>query len=160
MPILDNPRYERFAQGLAAGKTADEAYTEAGYRPNRGNASTLKANQSIEARVAELQARVSNGIVLTKQWVIERLVENANRAMQAEEVAGNDGTGTGEYRYEGSVANRALELLGKELGMFVDKHEIDQTTKVISDKPLTADEWEQRYAADLGAPAGTTESLN
>ena len=31
---------------------------------------------------------------------------------------------TGEYRYEGSVANRALELLGKEQGMFVDRKEI------------------------------------
>ena len=74
--------------------------------------------------------------------------------MQAVAVRGNDGKATGEYRYEGSVANRALELLGKELGMFVERHEVDQTTMVISDKPLTADEWEQRYAADISAQVG------
>jgi hypothetical protein len=33
------------------------------------------------------------------------------------------GNPTGEYRYDGSVANRALELIGKELGMFVERKE-------------------------------------
>jgi hypothetical protein len=56
--------------------------------------------------------------------VIETLVTNVQRAMQAEEVKRPDGMGTGEYRYEGSVANRALELLGKHLGMFIDRHEL------------------------------------
>jgi phage terminase small subunit len=50
MPLLDNPKYELFAQGLAEGRTADEAYKRAGYKPNRGNAATLKANQSIVER--------------------------------------------------------------------------------------------------------------
>ena len=30
------------------------------------------------------------------------------------------------YRYDGSVANRALELLGKQQGMFIDRHEVGQ----------------------------------
>ena len=33
MGILANPRHERFAQALAKGKTATEAYVEAGYEP-------------------------------------------------------------------------------------------------------------------------------
>lgn len=33
MPALDNPRHERFAQELAKGKTADEAYQTAGLMP-------------------------------------------------------------------------------------------------------------------------------
>jgi hypothetical protein len=33
---------------------------------------------------------------------------------------------TGEYRYDGNVANRALELLGKQQGMFIDRHEVGQ----------------------------------
>ena len=33
---------------------------------------------------------------------------------------------TGEYRYDGNVANRALELLGKQQGMFIDRHEVVQ----------------------------------
>jgi hypothetical protein len=43
--------------------------------------------------------------------------------MQARPVFDSDGRETGEYRYNGMVANRALELLGKEPGMFVDKKE-------------------------------------
>lgn len=33
MPVLDNAKHERFAQELAKGKTADEAYKEAGLCP-------------------------------------------------------------------------------------------------------------------------------
>ena len=39
--MLKNPRRERFAQLLASGKTATDAYVEAGYRPNRFNAATM-----------------------------------------------------------------------------------------------------------------------
>ena len=53
---LSNPRHEAFAQALAKGLTADAAYAEAGYRPNRGNAVRLKANESVQRRVAELVA--------------------------------------------------------------------------------------------------------
>ena len=59
MPILSNPRHEQFAQALAKGKTADEAYAQAGFRPNRGNAATLKAKQSISDRVAEIVGRIA-----------------------------------------------------------------------------------------------------
>src|SRR5438876_4609487 len=44
--------------------------------------------------------------------------------MQHQPVTGANGEATGEYRYEGSVANRALELLGKELGMFISRSEV------------------------------------
>jgi hypothetical protein len=45
LPELKTQRQERFAQALAKGMTADAAYVEAGYKRNRGNASTLKAKR-------------------------------------------------------------------------------------------------------------------
>lgn len=57
MPILRNARHETFAQELAKGKTADEAYQLAGFQPNRGNAARLNANESIRTRVEELASR-------------------------------------------------------------------------------------------------------
>jgi phage terminase small subunit len=54
MPVLKNPKHERFAQYLAQGKSASEAYVLAGYKANDGNASTLKGNQKVEERVQEL----------------------------------------------------------------------------------------------------------
>ena len=59
MPVLKNARHERFAQELAKGKTADEAYVEAGFTANRGNAARLKANESIRKRVDEIKSRVA-----------------------------------------------------------------------------------------------------
>ena len=61
MLIVTNPRHERFAQLLAEGHTADEAYNRAGYTPNRGNAIRLKANERIARRVAEIQAAAAEG---------------------------------------------------------------------------------------------------
>ena len=42
MPTLQNPRHEKFAQELAAGKSAAEAYAHCGYKPNYGNCIRLK----------------------------------------------------------------------------------------------------------------------
>jgi phage terminase small subunit len=54
MSRLSNARHEQFAQGLAKGLNADEAYSAAGFKANRGNAATLKQKQSISKRVSEL----------------------------------------------------------------------------------------------------------
>jgi hypothetical protein len=53
-------------------------------------------------------------------------MENAERSLQHVAVLDKEHKPTGEYRYDGSVANRALELLGKQQGMFIDRHEVGQ----------------------------------
>lgn len=47
-------RHEAFAQGLAKGLTADQAYEAAGYKQHRRNAPRMSANENILARVDEL----------------------------------------------------------------------------------------------------------
>ncbi|SEC70796.1 hypothetical protein SAMN05444161_1674 [Rhizobiales bacterium GAS191] len=81
---------------------------------------------------------------IDRLWVLARLVDNVNRAMQGKKVTAR-GAPTGEYRYDGSVANRALELIGKELGMFVERNENATVQHVISDEPLTPEQWKERY---------------
>jgi phage terminase small subunit len=73
MPVLDNARHELFAQELAKGKTADEAYQIAGYSPNRGNACTLKAKQSIQDRVAEIMEAAAERAEITRADVLNEL---------------------------------------------------------------------------------------
>jgi len=161
MPALENPKHERFAQELAKGFSADKAYELAGFKPNRGNAVTLKRKESISNRVAELLAEreaihaqatadAIKSTALTKEWVIETLKENVARAMQAKPVRETeDGDAIGEYQYQGSVANRALELLGKELGMFVDRAVTENvnTNYVVSGEPIdNVEEWEAEFA--------------
>ena len=55
MPALQNQKWEMFAQGLVEGKSAYQAYQDAGYKENRGNCIRLKETESIVARVKELQ---------------------------------------------------------------------------------------------------------
>ena len=93
---------------MAQGKTSDASHTEAGYKPNRKNATRLKSNKDIQARIAELQSRVVDNIVLSRQWVLDRLIENAKGALADK---------------DRGAANRALELLGKDIGMFVERSE-------------------------------------
>lgn len=73
MPVLKNARHEAFAQGLAKGLTADEAYQKAGFKPNRGNAATLKANQSVLDRVAEIQGKAAAKAGVTIQSLTDEL---------------------------------------------------------------------------------------
>ena len=76
-----------------------------------------------EFKQRELQIAVERSAV-SKTWVLERLKENVERSMQAIPVLDNEGNPTGEYQYNGFVANKALELLGREIGMFVERHEV------------------------------------
>jgi hypothetical protein len=55
MGILKNTRHEQFARGLATGKSASQAYSDAGYSACRQNAHRLSSNDDIRSRVAELQ---------------------------------------------------------------------------------------------------------
>ena len=87
-----------------------------------------------ETRVAELQDHAVENFVLTSEWVIERLIENANRAMELK-----DGCVA-----NGSVANRALELLGKELGMFVEHSENRNVNYIVSPE-MPPEEWEAKF---------------
>ncbi len=59
MPILKNPRHEKFAQNIAKGMSAAEAYKKAGYKPNDGSAGRLHRKAQVKGRVAELQNRAA-----------------------------------------------------------------------------------------------------
>lgn len=88
----------------------------------------------MQARVQELQARAADGVVVDRQWVLERLMTVAERTMQAKPVLDRKGdpvmveTPSGglapAFVFDASGANRALELVGKELGMFVERKEV------------------------------------
>jgi hypothetical protein len=64
---------------------------------------------------------------------------------------------TGEYRYDGSVANRALELLGKQQGMFIDRHEVGQPNEFANwtDEELKA--FIESGTKPLGIVSGKTQ---
>jgi len=87
MPALRNPKHERFAQLRFTGETIDDAYSGAGYKPNRGNAATLNANQSVRDRIAEMQEAAARqaiqAIAYDAKSLFARLESQITRALEA-----------------------------------------------------------------------------
>lgn len=71
---LKNPRHERFAQELAKGRSAIEAYVAAGYQANEGNAGRLNRNEQVQARVAELVGKGAERAIATVERTVAELV--------------------------------------------------------------------------------------
>lgn len=80
MPALKNARHERFAQERAKAVSIDEAYINAGFSANRGNACRLNANESVLARVAELLERAATRTEITVASLTDRLLAIATKA--------------------------------------------------------------------------------
>jgi hypothetical protein len=145
---LRNVRHERFVMLIVAGVPQMEAFTQVGYEPHRGNASRLQmlvapridaVLKRQEAERAHVMAAAAAEPWLSRDFVLEGLRSNAERALQAIPVMDARGQPTGEYRWDGSVANRALELLGKELWMFAEKRIIDQRITVSDEQQTEID---------------------
>lgn len=138
MPILSNARHERFAQALAKGKTADEAYQEAGYAENRGNAARLKANESVSARVAELQERAAAKTEITVARLTEMYLADRDLARSNAQAA---------------AAVSAVTALGKLHGLIVDQSKHETTVRYVARASMpakTVDEWLTRVKKPNG----------
>lgn len=177
---LRSARHEQFAQFISNGENAKTAYILAGYSEHSAeqNSSRLIRNDEVLGRIEFLrlekeklhQVAVKNVIEasgINKEWIINELIDNVKIAKAAEPVRDGEGNPTGEYRTNIPAANKALELLGSELGMFVKKIE--------SGKPgdferMSDDELERRLNENAEAirlaqtairtasnPAGTTQ---
>lgn len=144
MPILKNPKHELFVQGIAKGLSGAKAYTSAGYTANANAANVaatrLLAQPIIQARRDELLAkrdaleiRAFEKAALSKSWVIERLMKNAMQAlgeiptpMKVVNKETGESVDTEVIDIDRQAANKALELLGKTLGQFIERKEIGE----------------------------------
>jgi hypothetical protein len=78
MPVLDNPRHEKFAQLRASGKTGSDAYRGvAGADAKNPDvmADKWQHTSDIAARIAELQAEAGKRCSMTREQFIESLVK-------------------------------------------------------------------------------------
>ncbi len=111
--ILPNPRHEVFAQTVAKGASQAEAARVAGYSEKSAKVagSKLVSNPAVKVRIEELRNRGAAvavaDVAISKEWVLQKLVTIAEQC-------------TGKERYAPGAANKALELIGKEIGMFHD----------------------------------------
>lgn len=167
MPMLANPRHELFAQELAKGTSAQQAYYLAGY-VGICNISRLKNHPTIAARVDELLAQGARRTEVTAAATIAELgriafadirgLYNKNGALKPvnqwpDDVARAVAALDIDELFEGGtrrtrigvarnvkLANklRALEMLGRSFGLFKDKVEVRTSVEQMSDEELAA----------------------
>jgi phage terminase small subunit len=109
---------------------ATQAATRAGYSPKTANeqGARLLADASIRQEIDRKRERLSVKCDITVAWIINRLVEVADRCMQKEAVLDARGQPTGEWKFDSRGATKALELLGKHFGAWAaDEKPVDLT---------------------------------
>lgn len=121
MPVLKNQKHERFAQAVAMGMSAAEAYRRHVSRGNCSdrtaevNGSNLALNTEAKLRIAELRNKVAEKVEakfdMTKEKWLDELRQIATEARQ-----------TGDF----SAASGALAHIGKASSFFdPEKHQLD-----------------------------------
>jgi hypothetical protein len=93
------------------------------------------SSDKVAARVRELTEEAAAMAKLNKSWILIALIENAELALgrraltvvdKGRRRSGEDGEEDRRLKIverDATAANRALELLGRELGMFVDRRQ-------------------------------------
>ena len=135
MPALKNTRHELFAQGLVERKTASQAYIEAGYRENDGNATRLRQNDEIVARVAELQERALNRHDITVDTLTDELEEARLLAHQGGQAGAAVSAILGKAKLHG-LGKETVQHVGNDLADVLK--EIDGGTRGISTSEVIA----------------------
>ncbi len=107
---------------------ATKAAKEAGHSENsaRSIGSENLTKPAIRAAIKKRLDELDEETKVTAGWIRERLIQNIDRASEAEPVFDKQGKELGII-YQGAVVNKALELLGRNAAMFQDK--VDHTTQ-------------------------------
>lgn len=89
MPVLADPRHEAFCQARLNGRTIDQAYKDAGFKANRGNAGALNAKQHIKARMEELLKERHQKAEEEGRWSAQALFGKMNDLIDKAAAAGD-----------------------------------------------------------------------
>jgi hypothetical protein len=109
MPVLKNPRHERFALLLAEGLSAYAAYEQAGYQPHDGNCIRLRGNERVKARLSELQQAAQQKTEISIQSLLEELEHARQRADSLGQL---------------SASVKAITSKAAISGLLVERHEV------------------------------------
>lgn len=147
MTALANRRHELFSQGVARGLTGQQAYRDAGFTATTDGtaevgASRLLKRDEVRARVAELQERSAVRAEITAAGLTKELQDIMTKALR------KDGSG------HLNTARQCVMDIAKLNGLVVDKTEKADVNRVISDRPMTEEEWVAAHGGDLGAAEG------
>lgn len=128
-------KQEQFALAMISAPSAVAAYRRVYNAHNMKDGSAyhqacmLLKNPKVAERVSKLRAEMAAKTTLSRAWVLENLMEHATVCLGKKRVKIARASRDGDVHeievtaHDASAANRALELLGKEAGMFIDRRE-------------------------------------
>ena len=116
------PKQARFVEEYLLDLNATAAAKRAGYSERTAYAQGQRLLKHVEIAVAiqKAQEARSERTKINQDWVIERLVGVYEASMEARPVCDKNGEEKG-FTFNPTAANRALELIGKHKGMFIDR---------------------------------------
>ncbi len=107
MPPLENARHEAFAQNVASGMSLVEAYEQAGYDRNDGNAARLKGNDRVADRIRELQDEAKERTLVTIQTLTAELEEARRLALEVSNPSAAVSATMGKAKLNGLLVDKA-----------------------------------------------------
>jgi hypothetical protein len=125
MAVLSNSKYERFAQLVAKGVSDIEAYTSAGYSKAsaRSNASRLRENEGVSARIKELISTIAERVVTAeirrRSWRVQILQARVDGLLALSEARAKMYADSKSEGHRFAVDDRAAELQAIEEGCTV-----------------------------------------
>ena len=128
MPKLTDKQKE-FVRQYLVDLNATQAAIRAGYSVKTAyrQGADLLQKTSIREAIEKAQAKRARRVEVTQDYVLSNLVEVVERTMQRAPVTDRKGEqvtdeeGRAVWTFDAKGANRALELLGKHLGIFADR---------------------------------------
>lgn len=128
------------ANGCNATRAYMDVYSNASIATAQVNACKMLKRKNVHDYITNRQLELQEKTHVTQEYCIMNLKEVVERSLQHKPVMEfNRETGqmeeTGEYQYDSLGVNKALELLGKTLGIYVDKTDttLNASTNLLSD---------------------------
>ena len=127
------PKQQRFVEEYLIDLNATKAAVRAGYAQPNKQGPRMLVNVGIAAAIRKAMDERSERTGIDQDWVLNNLRSITERCMQVEPVTDSKGdpvlveNAAGgivpAFTFNSTGANRALELIGKHLGMFVERKE-------------------------------------
>lgn len=137
LPVLAAKR-DLFIQEYVIDHNGTQAAIRAGYSPKSAHSKAYKLlhDPEVRAAIAQREGRLADELGITKQWVLEKMREVVDTAMNGEPP-------------NLTAANKALENLAKHRGMLTEKHEVQHIGTVYT---LSLDKDLDDTAGNEGSP--------
>lgn len=116
----------KFIDFFVISGNATDAALKAGFaeRSARQQASRMLTYANIKKIIEEKNAKISEELLITAKELRQDLIEVKERCMEAVEVKDKKGKGLGFCVFDAKGATRAIELLGRDVGAFIERKEL------------------------------------